>query len=244
MQVLGCQSTVPLGSECIRFERGCGTDVSPGTDGMDAAIALPDAAASAVDARVPEDAGLEPPPPDAQVSEPDAAVTGTMGIRNGSFEITSEPPKAGTLDPITNETEIAPWRWCAGKTTVDQGFDMLTATDGQWMVSLSFSVGPAILVQELEKPLVPGARYTFAVDAARSHDGPDDVRLELIGTNGTCTSANELAQTPKLTDSALVTYCLTFEPREADDHVALRMNPLGLTATVFADNLREVAACP
>ena len=197
------------------------------------------------DARVPEDAGpVEPPPPDdAGQGEADAATTSVMGIRNGSFEITSVPPEPGSLDPITNATEITPWRWCAGNVGVNHGFDSLTASDGEWMLSLSFSVGPAEVVQKLEQPLVRGARYAFEIDAARNNEGPDDVRLELIGTNSTCTSSSVLAQTARLGQS-LTTYCLSFKASEAHEHVALRMNPLGLTADVFADHLREVPSCP
>jgi hypothetical protein len=246
--LFACQSTVPLGSECTRFERGCNMDVSHGMPERDAGSVAPvlDAAPAPADAQAPKDAGQDlPAPPDGGPSQPDdAGMAARMGIQNGSFEITSVPPKAGSLDPLTNEPQIAPWRWCAGNIGVDHGFDKFAATDGQWMLSLSFSVGPAVVVQELAKKLVAGTRYAFQIDAARSHDGPDDVRLELIGTNSTCTSATVLAQTPNLGEDSLTTYCLSFVADEAEDHVALRMNPLGLSASVFADNLREVSGCP
>jgi hypothetical protein len=247
--LLACKSTVPLGSECTRFERSCDMDMShsmPEPDGGPTGPTLDAAAMTEVDAQASVDAGHElPSPPDSGNGEvDDAGMTALMGIQNGSFEITSMPPKPGSLDPLTNETQIAPWRWCAGNIAVDHGFDKFAATDGEWMLSLSFSVGPAVVVQELDEPLVAGARYAFQIDAARSHDGPGDVRLELIGTNATCTSATVLAQTPELGQDTLTTYCLSFVAAEPEDHVALRMNPLGLSASVYADNLREVSGCP
>ena len=47
-----------------------------------------------------------------------------------------------------------------------------------------------------------------------------------------------------LSASGFSTYCLTFKAEEAHDHLALRSNTLALNATIYVDNLREVAGCP
>jgi hypothetical protein len=237
----GCESTVPLGSECLRFERGCGAITGPDQapdeplDSGGPPLAMPEAGTP--------DAAL-PPEPDGGPAA-DGGPTGTLGLQNGSFEITSEPPEPGSLNPLSADTEIAPWYWCGGNITIDDEQGGFAATEGTWMMALSFGAGPAIVAQALSSPLVPGTRYAFAVDAGRSASGPDDVRLELIGTNGTCTSAEFVAESAPLgSDAPLQTYCLSFVAEEPYEHVALRMNTLALTATAFVDNLRAVDSCP
>lgn len=255
----GCQGgTVPLGSECPRFARRC--DELPGPGGShddDGASAPPDAdtpieadAAPGEDAEAPsvplpnDDAGVLPVI-DAGNEENDAGTGVFPPIENGSLEITSVPPEPGEVH-LLSDTQIAPWRWCAGSVEAGRNLGGYTPSDGNSLVSLSLGVGPAMIVQRLSSSLVEGQRYALAIDVARSANGPDEVRLELIGTDISCTSSTTLARTGPLrsdTVAGLETFCLTFTARDDHDHLALRAEPLASTAIVYVDNLRFDPNC-
>jgi hypothetical protein len=239
---------VPLGSECQDFALECvdGMQGPPGSEldagspnDLDASQGAPEAGRDAGSGPV-ADAG-----PAEDADGPDAGAPAFPGIRNATFTITSEPPEPGDVG-LLGDADIDPWRWCAGSIAVGHELGGYAPSDGDSLISLAFGAGPALLGQLLSEPLEPLREYAIALDAARSEGGSDELRLELLGTELTCTSPSTLASTPALTaGDTLTTYCLRFTPLERHSHLTLRVAPLSsVVGTVYVDNLRQVSDCP
>lgn len=201
---------------------------SPTGDG--AASPHPDAGAA------PNDAGT--PPGDAGAGE-----TGTP-LRNGGFELTELPAQPGPLLP--GDARIDPWRWCGGTVSVGPELGGYAASEGQTLLSMSFSAGPAMISQQLALPLRAEQPYAYAVDAARSESGVAALRLQLVAQLETCAAPTALAETPalELESAGLARYCLVFTAPFDVSHLGLRvMDVLALDGTVYVDNLRPDPSC-
>ncbi len=233
MLAVGCSDTIALGSECPSFASECERDLG-GADASDAGAATApgqDAQVAGDPAPGADDASTSAPEPPAPLPQ-DAT-----SILNGSFEVTSLADPFGTL-------EIADWAWCQGDVEVSSSFDGHDASDGNALLSLSFGIGFPVLSQQLTAPMRAGLSYTVAIDAARSGEGPDELRVLLFGGSEACAQTELLAESaPLSSDGQLATYCLTLTPSTDYAHLALAVDPLVFTGAVYVDNLRVDPGC-
>jgi hypothetical protein len=238
---VACSDTIALGSECPQFALECERDLGR-AGGSDAGS--DDGSSDDPDEPYGPDGGSGSPGVPAPPSDEPDADAGASGdgpddalILNGSFETTSLSPLLGTL-------QIANWDWCQGDVAVSDSFDGHDASDGSSLVSLEFGIGFPVLSQELQTPLIQGVSYTLAVDAGRSGEGPDELRLVIYGGDESCAETWSLVRSDPISkDGELHTYCLTFTPARDAPYIVLAVDPLALSGAVYLDNVRFDARC-